>query len=79
MKYYLLASMPFFVCATLTAFMLLELAQRPRRALTALTVFMATATLLYFGHCVFFCHETRLISLTDTLYCFCNPLVYPLY
>ena len=79
MKYYLLVSMPFFVCATLTAFMLLELAQRPRRALTALTVFMATATLLYFGHCVFFCHETRLIPLTDTLYCFCNPLVYPLY
>lgn len=79
MKYYLLASMPFFVCATLTALMLLELAQRPRRALTALTVFMGAATLLYFGHCVFFCRETQLIPLTDTLYCFCNPLVYPLY
>ncbi len=79
MEYYLLASMPFFVCATFTAIMLLDLVQNPTPARRALTIFMATAAMLYLCHCVYFCHETRLIPVTDTIYSFCNPLVYPLY
>ena len=79
MKYYFLALMPFFVCATLTAVMLVELLQRPTRALRALTVFMATATLLYFCHSVFFCRELAVVPFTNSLYCACNLLVFPLY
>ena len=79
MTYALLSSMPMFVCGVLTLLLLLNLLQRHRRSLVALTVFMATATLLYIGHCVFFFHETAFIPFTDTLYCFCNLLVYPLY
>ena len=71
--------MPMFVCGTLTMILLLELAQHPSRALRALAVFMTAATLLYAAHCAFFCHETQLIPLTDTIYNFCNPLVFPLY
>ena len=79
MEYYFLALMPFFVCATLTAVMLLELLLRPTRALRALTVFMAVATLLYFCHSVFFCREIAVVPFTDSLYCACNLLVFPLY
>lgn len=71
--------MPFFVCGTLSLLLLLEQALRPSRALRVLTLLMFAATLLYLGHSVFFCHETALIPLTDTLYNTCNPLVFPLY
>lgn len=77
-KYYLLASMPMFVCATLTLMMLFELAQRFTRSLRALTAFMVAATLLYAAHLVFFCRAADLLPFTDTIYNFCNPLVFPL-
>ena len=46
---------------------------------TLLLIFMLTATVLYFGHCVFFNHNTSIIPFTDTLYCTANLSVYPIY
>ena len=79
MAYYLLASMPAFVCGTLTMVLLFDLIQMPQRSRCIMTIFMAVATLLYMGHFVYFTHETQLLPITDTIYCTCNPLVFPLY
>ena len=40
---------------------------------------MVAATCLYWGHGVFFYHQTELIPFSDSLYCFCNPAVFPLF
>jgi hypothetical protein len=40
---------------------------------------MAVAGLLYTAHAVYFNHQTAVIPVTDTLYCFCNPAVFPLF
>ena len=79
MTYHLLASMPAFVCGTLTMVLLFDLIQWPQRSRCIMTIFMAVATLLYMGHFVYFTHETQLLPITDTIYCTCNPLVFPLY
>jgi AraC-like DNA-binding protein len=41
--------------------------------------FMVVAMLLYVGHAVFFNHYTTIVPFTNTLYCACNLLVFPLY
>lgn len=79
MTYHLLASMPVFVCGTLTMVLLFDLIQWPQRSRCIMTIFMAVATLLYMGHFVYFTHETQLLPITDTIYCTCNPLVFPFY
>ncbi len=35
--------------------------------------------LLYQAHFIYFNRQTDIIPLTDTIYCFCNPAVFPLY
>ena len=72
--------MPMFVCLFWTTLLALDLltGKRSRNRLL-LTIFMLTATVLYFGHCAFFNHNTPIIPLTDTLYSIANLAVYPLY
>ena len=80
MKEMLFTMMPMFVCLFWTVMLALELHHDSRkRPRLHLFVFMLTATILYFGHWVFFNHETTILPLTDTLYCMANLLVYPLY
>jgi AraC-like DNA-binding protein len=80
MKAMIFTAMPMFVCLFWSIMLVFELHQdgknRPRLHLLA---FMLTATVLYFGHCAFFNHETTIIPFTDTLYCAANLAVYPLY
>ncbi len=71
--------MPMFVCLFWTVIMAVELKKDRSYPRLHLFVFMAVTTLLYFGHCVFFNHETSIIPLTDTIYCIANLAVYPLY
>ena len=73
-------STPFFVClfyAILTGIEALKNRQSKYRK--ALFVFFIAATTLYFGHGVFFSHNTDLIPFTDWLYATCNLAVYPLW
>jgi len=44
-----------------------------------LLFFMTTAMLLYMAHFIYFNRQMEFIPLSDTLYCFCNPAVFPLY
>lgn len=80
MKAMLFTTMPMFVCLFWSAMLALQLytegKNRPRQHLL---VFMLTASMLYFGHCVFFNHNTALSPYTDTIYSFANLAVYPLY
>ena len=79
MLYFMLASMPVFVCGVLAMVLLLDQILWPQRARKMMMIFMISATLLYLGHCVYFLHETKLLPISDTIYCTCNPLVFPLY
>ena len=75
----IVTSMPMMVCAILTALLGLSLYHDKDRPRARLLVFMATATLLYTAHCIYFNGLREAIPFTDTVYCFCNPAVYPLY
>ncbi len=79
MKTMIFTSMPMFVCLFWTVIMAIELKKDRSNTRLHLLAFMAISTLLYFGHCVFFNHETSIIPLTDTIYCTANLAVYPLY
>lgn len=57
----------------------LESRRKHDTLLLMLMCFMAACTLLYLGHCVFFNRYYNLLPLTDTVYCTCNLLVFPLY
>jgi AraC-like DNA-binding protein len=91
MKAMFFTLMPMFVCLFWSTMLLLDMvidihqqriisrqyeANRPR---LILLIFMLTATLLYFGHCVFFNHIVAFLPFTDTIYCTANLAVYPLY
>lgn len=75
----LITSLPLNVCLVLSALLVLSLVRRYDRARLLLLVFMLTATVLYMGHFLFFNRVEAAIPLSDTLYCFCNPAVYPLF
>ncbi len=69
-----------FVCLFWSILLAFELRTDGRnRPRLHLFVFMLTATVLYFGHFVFFNRDTALMPVTDTLYCVANLAVYPLY
>ena len=71
---------PMFVCLFWSALLALDMFyERFRRARVCLLVFMLAATLLYWGHCVFFNHNYNLIPFSDTVYTACNLAVYPLF
>ena len=75
----ILSTLPLMVCIFWSAVLLLDLIATPAKLRMWLLAFMATATFLYLGHAVFFAHLNAVIPFTDTLYCACNLLVFPLY
>ncbi len=75
----LIASLPMLVCAFWSVITLLDWYERRTSDKMQLLHFSMAATLLYMGHYVFFCHADSLIPVTDTIYCFTNLAVYPLY
>lgn len=75
----LIAALPMIVCGVLSVLIALSLFSRRNRAKARLLVFMLTATMLYLAHFVYFNRQMAVIPLTDMLYSFCNPAVFPLY
>ena len=75
----ILSTLPLMVCIFWSAVLLLDLIATPAKLRMWLLAFMATASFLYLGHAVFFAHLNAVIPFTDTLYCACNLLVFPLY
>lgn len=75
----LITSMPMDVCLILTILVSLSLIHEWDRPRFKLLLFMIAATLLYTGHYIFFNKMEGAIPLSDTVYCFCNLAVYPLY
>ena len=74
-----LTTLPMLVCAILTALLALSLYRDKDGPRIRLLVFMIVATLLYTAHCIYFNGLKQTIPFSDTVYCFCNPAVYPLY
>ena len=75
----MITSMPVFVCGILSALLGLNIICRWDRPRFQLLLFMLATTLIYIGHFVFFNRIVAAIPLSDTLYSFCNPAVYPLF
>lgn len=75
----LMSSLPMIVCGILSVLIALSLYDHRNMARTRLLFFMATATMLYLAHYFYFNRLMAVIPLTDILYCFCNPAVFPLY
>ena len=75
----LMSSLPMIVCGVLSVLIVLSLYNHRNLAKVRLLFFMGTATALYFAHFIYFNRQTAVIPLTDTLYSFCNPAVFPLY
>ena len=75
----IITTLPMFVCGILSVQLALTLCNRWDWPRLRLLLFMLTATMLYVAHCIFFNRQTEVIPLSDTLYNFCNPAVYPLY
>lgn len=75
----LVSSLPMIVCGVLSVLIVLSLYDCWNMAKTRLLFFMATATLLYLAHFIYFNRLTAVIPLTDAIYCFCNLAVFPLY
>lgn len=75
----LISSLPMIVCGILSVLIALSLYDHRNMAKLKLLFFMATATVLYLAHFIYFNRLTTVIPLTDALYCFCNPAVFPLY
>ena len=75
----LISSLPMIVCGILSVLIALSLYDHRNMARMRLLFFMATATVLYLAHFIYFNRLTAVIPLTDALYCFCNPAVFPLY
>lgn len=75
----LVSSLPMIVCGVLSVLIVLSLYDCRNMAKMRLLFFMATATLLYLAHFIYFNRLMAVIPLTDAIYCFCNLAVFPLY
>lgn len=75
----ILSILPAMVCGVLTALLVLDLCREFSRARLYLLLFMLVAGLLYTAHGAYFNHLTGAIPVTDTIYSFCNPAVFPLF
>ena len=75
----LVSSLPMIVCGVLSVLIVLSLYDCRNMAKTRLLFFMATATLLYLAHFIYFNRLMAVIPLTDAIYCFCTLAVFPLY
>ena len=73
------SSLPMIVCGVLSVLIVLSLYDCRNMAKTRLLFFMATATVLYLAHFIYFNRLMAVIPLTDAIYCFCNLAVFPLY
>lgn len=71
--------MPLFVCAILSLILVVEMLSNYNHSRLVLLLFLLTSTLLYFAHATFFRHKTAWIPVTDSIYSFCNPAVFPLF
>ena len=75
----IITSAPMYVCGTLAVLLGFSISYRWDRPRFLLLIFMLAATLLYMGQLTFFNHIDSAIPITDTLYCFCNPAIFPLF
>jgi len=75
----IVSSMPMMVCGVISMQIALSLYTQWSQAKMRLLIFMVTATLLYMAHCIYFNRQMDVVPLTDALYSFCNPAVFPLY
>ncbi len=75
----LISSLPMIVCGILSVQLALSLYDCRNMAKMKLLFFMVTTMVLYLAHYIYFNRLMAVIPLTDTLYCFCNPAVFPLY
>ena len=75
--------LPLFVTLVLSVFIAMELLDEHNRYVlrtkVCLLVFVVACVFLYLGHATYFMCSYESIPLTDSLYCFCSPAVYPLY
>lgn len=75
--------LPLFVVLVLSLFLAMELLDERNRYVlctkACLLAFVLTCVFLYLGHATYFMLMYDSIPLTDSLYCFCSPAVYPLY
>lgn len=74
-----LSILPMMVCAFWSIVLILDWSAAHDKLRLWLWQFMVVAMLLYVGHAVFFNHYTPVMPFTNTLYCACNLLVFPLY
>ena len=74
-----LSILPMMVCAFWSIVLILDWSAAHDKLRLWLWQFMVVAMLLYVGHAVFFNHYTTIVPFTDTLYCACNLMVFPLY
>ena len=79
MKMTLILSLPATVCTIMAFLLILNLLSKWNKPQFKLLVFMLVSMLLYTAHFFFFKGLTYAIPFSDTIYCFCNPAVYPLF
>ena len=74
----IITSTPIYVCSILSILLALSLSIKWDRARYRLLLFMITATMFYIGHFAFYNRTVSAVSITDTLYCFSYPAIFPL-
>ena len=74
----IITSAPIYVCSILSILLGLSLTIKWDRARFRLLMFMMTATMFYIGHFAFYNHTISIVPITDTLYCFSYPALFPL-
>ena len=79
MLYTIITVTPIYVCSILSILLALSLAVKWDRARCRLLVYMITAAAIYVGHYAYFNRTESIIPVTDTIFCFCNPAVFPLF
>ena len=74
----IITSAPIYVCSILSILLGLSLTIKWDRARYRLMMFMITATMFYIGHFAFYNRTVSVVPITDTLYCFSYPAIFPL-
>ena len=73
----IITSTPIYVCSILSILLGLSLTIKWDRARYRLLMFMITATMFYIGHFAFYNRTESVVPITDTLYCFSYPAIFP--
>ena len=74
----IITSTPIYVCSILSILLGLSLTVKWDRARYRLLMYMITATMFYIGHFAFYHRTISVVPITDTLYCFSYPAIFPL-